>query len=283
MKQLNTLFLSLLISSIHSLGQEPSHVDLTFNKTVHLIFPSEVSYFDVGSGDVLAEKRNATLKLVAKNENFAETNLTVVTMDNVWYTFLLDYQKDITQLTYFIRISQGKKVEGSLVKNQKAESSSLEDHPRMNQTPSDTDYVPHCLEVIRKAPSYWDVGAVNKKVFLALNNIFIHNDKLYFVISVGNSSNINYDVDFLKMSVVNKKKLKKSSIQEDIKEPLFIYNNIEKLEARTKTHFMVFVFDKFTIPDDRKLVFELYEKKGGRNISFDIKKDLISNALPIYK
>lgn len=283
MKHLITLVLSFLISSTLSFGQEPAHVDLTFNKTVHLIFPSEVSYFDVGSGDVLAEKRNATLKLVAKNESFAETNLTVVTMDNVWYTFLLDYQKDITQLTFFIKIAQGKKVEGSLVKNQKAESSSLVDHQRLNQTGMDTDYVPHCLEVIRKAPSYWDVGAVNKKVFLALNNIFIHSDKLYFVISVGNSSNINYDVDFLKMSVVNKKKLKKSSIQEDIKEPLFIYNNIEKLEAKTKTHFMVFVFDKFTIPDDRKLVFELYEKKGGRNISFDIKKDLIINALPIYK
>ena len=44
---------------------------------------------------------------------------------------------------------------------------------------------------------------------------------------------------------------------------------------------MVFVYDKFTIPEDRKLLLEMYEKKGGRNIVFDVKKDLIGRVVEV--
>lgn len=282
MRHFYVTFFSFLVFCHVVKAQQPLRIELTFNKTVHLVFPEEVSYVDVGSNDVLVDQKKDMVKLAVKNEGFSETNLTVVTADNVWYTFLLDYEKDIKELTYFIKASQGKRVEGGFAKNGE-NMDPVVSSQKMAPMPKDSDYLSHCRQVVSRTPSYWDVGAVNKKIFLAVNNIFIHNDKLYFVVSVGNASNINYDIDFLKMSVVDKRKLKKSSIQEDIKEPLFVYNGIEVLPGNTKTHFMVFVFDKFTIPDDRKLVFELYEKKGGRNISFDIKKDLISRAVPIYK
>ena len=69
-------------------------------------------------------------------------------------------------------------------------------------------------------------------------------------------------------------------MQEDIKQPIFIYNKTDLIPAKTTELFIVLIYDKYTISSDQKLVFEMYEKKG-RNIPFDIKKDLISNAIPI--
>jgi len=81
--------------------------------------------------------------------------------------------------------------------------------------------------------------------------------------------------------VVNKKQLKRACIQEEIKQPLFVFNKTDQIPAKTKEVCMVFVYDKFTIPEDRKLLFEMYEKKGGRNISFDVKKDLIGRVVEV--
>jgi len=99
------------------------------------------------------------------------------------------------------------------------------------------------------------------------------------------TSKDNYSPTFppdpIQLTIMNKKQLKQSSIQGDIKQPLFVYNKTNQLPANTEELFMVLVYDKFTISDDQKLVFEMYEKKGGRNISFNIKRDLISKASPI--
>jgi conjugative transposon TraN protein len=276
------LFLSLLFFTNVIKAQEPKNVALTFNKTVHLIFPKDIYYFDVGSEDILVEQKNAILKLASKTDTFEQTNLTVVTIDNVWYTFLLNYEDDIKVLTYFIDPSDGKKVTGAMVKSSDAPAAEKIDKSNITKNQvSDTAYNSVCSQIISKSPSYLDVAAYSKKIYLALNNIFIYNEKLYFIISVGNSSNISYDINFIQLSVVNKTKLKLSSIQEENKTPLFVYNKIQKLPANTKSYIMIFVYDKFTIPDDQKLVFEMYEKKGGRKIAFDIKNDLIINALPV--
>ena len=38
------------------------------------------------------------------------------------------------------------------------------------------------------------------------------------------------------------------------------------------------VFEKFTLGPDKKLVFEMVEKNGGRLVRFDVLKDLIIKA-----
>ena len=285
---MTTMKLTLLIILTFSINlwskcQEPKPIWLTFNKTVHLIFPKDVYYYDVGSSAILVAQKNAILKLAPKINGFEETNLTVVTVDNVWYTFLLNYKSDIRELTYFIHATDGKKVDGALIKSTdpKNQTTLKTDSSSDTKNAKEEDLIRCCKEIIQKAPSYWNVASSNKKVYFALTNIFINNDKLYFSISLGNASSINYDINFIQMTIVNKKQLKQSSIQEDIKQPLFVYNKTNQLPAKTKELFMVLVYDKFTISDDQKLVFEMYEKKGGRNISFDIKRDLISKAIPI--
>lgn len=270
------LFSIVLLLPVLVFGQKAHPISLAFNKTVHLFFPAEVSYYDVGSSDVLIESKNDIVKLAPKVTDFEETNLTVITSDNVCYSFLLRYSADISMLTYFIKESAGQRI------NSSARSKMFADTVRtLNAVPShESSYIAVSREVIKKAPAYW-IGTTLKKVYLAINNVYVHQDKLYFVVSVGNSSQINYDINFIKFYTVDKKKLKKASRQEVEKMPLFSFNSIETVKAGTGDHPIIFVFEKFTIDSDKKLVIEMGEKKGGRNIAVDIAQDLIIKAVAV--
>ena len=69
----------------------PYALEVTFNKTVHVIFPSAIRYVDLGSADLLAAKADGTenvLRVKAALRDFSrESNLSVITEDGNYYTF----------------------------------------------------------------------------------------------------------------------------------------------------------------------------------------------------
>lgn len=267
-------FIVYFLIIVPSFNYAQNSVYLTFNKTVHMFFPAEISYYDVGSDDILIQSNSDILKLAPKTANFSETNLTVITSNNICYSFLVKYNGDIQNLTYFVKDSLGQKI-GSLTRT-KIRADSLSKSLPFGQ--GEGEYNSVCRDLIKKAPAYW-LGSTVKKVFLAMNNIYVHNDRLYFVVSVGNTSNINYDINFIKFYIVDKKKLKRASRQEVEKIPVYSFNNIDTINAQTNDHPIIFVFDKFTVDSDKKLVIELGEKKGGRNIAINITQDIIIKAV----
>ncbi len=82
--------------------------------------------------------------------------------------------------------------------------------------------------------------------------------------------NIPFDIDFLVFKIVDKKVAKRTAIQETIIEPVRAYNYMTSVKGK-KTESTVFAFQKFTIPDKKQLVVELFEKNGGRHQRFVIK------------
>lgn len=91
------IYLVLIVSSIwaaHATAKvmqdgpqqiEPRKIEAGFTKTVHILFPSPVTYIDIGSMDIIAGKADGAENVVrvkAAVRNFAaETNLTVITED----------------------------------------------------------------------------------------------------------------------------------------------------------------------------------------------------------
>lgn len=69
------------------------------------------------------------------------------------------------------------------------------------------------------------------------------------------------------MKIVDKKVMKQTSVQETVIYPLRAYNFVSQVGGN-KTEQTVFTIDKITIPNDKQLVIELFEKNGGRNQSF---------------
>ena len=69
----------------------PHGLEVTYDKTVHVIFPAEVRYVDLGSPDLIAGKADGAenvIRVKAPVRSFpSETNMSVITEDGSLYAF----------------------------------------------------------------------------------------------------------------------------------------------------------------------------------------------------
>lgn len=73
----------------------PHGLEVTYDKTVHIIFPAEVRYVDLGSPNLIAGKADGAenvIRVKATVRDFrSETNMSVITEDGSFYTFNVKY------------------------------------------------------------------------------------------------------------------------------------------------------------------------------------------------
>ena len=73
----------------------PHGLEITYDKTVHVIFPAPVKYVDLGSTNLIAGKADGAenvIRVKATTRNFREeTNMSVITEDGNFYTFNVKY------------------------------------------------------------------------------------------------------------------------------------------------------------------------------------------------
>ena len=81
----------------------PYALEVTFSKTVHIIFPAAIRYVDLGSADLLAAKADGTenvLRVKAARKGFPEeSNLSVITDDGSYYSFNVKYADEPVKLS----------------------------------------------------------------------------------------------------------------------------------------------------------------------------------------
>lgn len=81
----------------------PYGLDVTFDKTVHLIFPSAIRYVDLGSQNIIAgkaEDAENVLRVKASVKDFeTETNMSVICEDGSFYTFNVKYADEPEKLS----------------------------------------------------------------------------------------------------------------------------------------------------------------------------------------
>ncbi len=249
----------------------PYALEVTFSKTVHIIFPSAIRYVDLGSADLLAAKADGAenvLRVKAAMRDFSkESNLAVITEDGAYYTFNVKYADEPVKLsvemTDFIH-------DGEAVNRP---NNAMEIYMRELGSES-----PLLVKLIMKSIYKNDnreikhIGSKRFGIQYTLKGIYTHNGLLYFHMQLKNSSNVPFDVDYITFKIVDKKLAKRTAIQEQVIMPLRAHNNLTWIGGK-KTERVVFTLPKFTIPDDKHLIIELNEKEGGRHQSF-----IVNNA-----
>ena len=252
----------------------PYALEVTFSKTVHIIFPSAIRYVDLGSADLLAAKADGAenvLRVKAALRDFSrESNLAVITEDGAYYTFNVKYADEPVKLsvemTDFIH-------DGEAVNRP---NNAMEIYMRELGSES-----PLLVKLIMKSIYKNDkreikhIGSKRFGIQYTLKGIYTHNGLLYFHIQLKNSSNVPFDVDYITFKIVDKKVAKRTAIQEQVIMPLRAHNNLTLIGGK-RTERVVFTLPKFTIPDDKQLIIELNEKEGGRRQSFVVENaDLV--------
>ncbi|SHG36422.1 conjugative transposon protein TraN [Dysgonomonas macrotermitis] len=254
----------------------PYGLEVTFDKTVHIIFPAPIQYVDLGSNRIIAGKAGTSeniLRVKASIKDFeAETNMAVITQDGSYYTFNVKYASEPEKLN----IEMKDFMHDGIAANRPNNSMDI----YLKELGSES---PRIVYLVNRAIYNTDkrlvkhIGSKRFGIQYLLKGIYSHNNLLYLHTSIKNSSNVPFDIDFVRMKIVDKKMVKQTAIQETVIYPLRAYNFISSVGGN-QVERTVFTIDKVTIPNDKQLVIELFEKNGGRNQSFVIENEDLLRA-----
>ena len=293
------IYLTLIVSSIwaaHATAKampdgpqqiEPRKIEAGFTKTVHILFPSPVTYIDIGSMDIIAGKADGAENVVrvkAAVRNFAaETNLTVITEDGGFFTFDVHYAENPAVSTLNLTVQEPQP--GGVKKL------STTDTPQQPAPASEGRVL--LREVGREKPATikrmlsdiyrqnrTDVKGIRTKKYgieVEVLGIYVSNDVIYIHTCMYNDTNISFEVDARQFIVADKKLAKRTAQQQTPLEILRVCNDpaVVRGHQRQRT---VFALPKLTIADDKVLLLEIIEKNGARHQTTEIPSREISNA-----
>ena len=266
---------------------EPRKIEAGFTKTVHILFPSPVTYIDIGSMDIIAGKADGAENVVrvkAAVRNFAaETNLTVITEDGGFFTFDVYYAENpaVSTLNLIVQEPQPESMKKPAAVG----------YPQPTAPASEGRVL--LREVGREKPATikrmlsdiyrqnrTDVKGIRTKKYgieVEVLGIYVSNDVIYIHTCMYNDTNISFEVDARQFIVADKKLAKRTAQQQTPLEILRVCNDpaVVRGHQRQRT---VFALPKLTIADDKVLLLEIIEKNGARHQTTEIPSREISNA-----
>ena len=254
----------------------PHALEVCYEKTTHIIFPSEIVYCDLGNENLvagLADGVKNVLRVKSAFKSFKqETNLSVITEDGSYYSFNVKFAKEPLllniEMTDFLHDGE------AVNRPNNAQEIYLErlgsESPMLVKLIMKSIYKQNKREIKH-------IGSKRFGVQFLLKSIYANNGMLYFHTELKNTSNIAFDVDYVSFKIVDKKVIKRTAMQEQILEPLRAQNYVTVVHGKQSER-TVFALEKFTIPDDKQLVIEIAEKEGGRHQSFVVENEDIVRA-----
>ncbi len=241
----------------------PYALEVTFDKTTHIIFPSSIRYVDLGNSNLIAGKAGDAenvLRVKAAMQWFAgETNMAVITEDGAFYSFNVRFAKEPLKLNIEMKDFLN---DGSA---QNRPNNSIEVFLKeLNQES------PTLVRMIMK--SIYDqntrllrhIGSKVLGIQWLVKGVYTHNDLIYFHAELKNTSAVPYNIDYITFKLVDKKLVKRTTTQETVLQPVRAYNYVTRVESKA-TERIVFAFPIFTIPQEKLLEIDLHEKDGGRH------------------
>ena len=253
----------------------PYGVEVTFAKTVHIIFPAAVRYVDLGSNHIIAGKADGAenvIRVKATTEGFpGETNFSVICEDGSFFSFNAKYAREPEMLNIEMK---------DFLEN---EDTSDFSHTRMNIHFRELgNESPLLVKLIMQSIYKEDrreirhLGCKRFGVQFLLKSVHSHNGLFYFHTETRNRSNVAFRTDFIRFKIVDKKVPKRTAIQERVIDPVRSYNEVLVTEGKSDVR-TVYAVPQFTIPDDKLLVIELFEKDGGRHQTIRVENaDLVA-------
>tara|TARA_R110002073_G_scaffold42838_2_gene119457 strand:+ start:4531 stop:5361 length:831 start_codon:yes stop_codon:yes gene_type:complete len=242
-------------------------------KNVALFFPEPIRQGVTGADNFVftynREKEQYFGLLQAKPGK--ESNLLVINRNGSIFSYIVRYKSQLTKLNYFVpkasSIGNEKPIVNDTTVVKKIENSVD------NKTFYYTKFSSYLLDKRQR------IGTIQKRnegIVLSIKNIVFDKEELYFVIQIENKSTLDYDLNFLNLSVETRQKGKKKSLQKLFQEPIFIYKLPQRITEGEVLR-MVYVMPKFSISNDRRMVVELNEKNGERDLKLKVSHKYINN------
>ncbi|MDN3664071.1 DUF4138 domain-containing protein [Algibacter miyuki] len=270
------LVISLILFFTTVKAQQQINLDTIYannNKNVALFFPNPIRQGITGSDNFVftynrdQEQYFGLLQAIPGNDS----NLLIINNNGAIFSYIVKYKETLNKLNYFIPDSASIGNETPMNKANENNGNSFDSFDyKINY------YERFCSYLINRRQRIGKLKKRKDAIVLKIENIVFDKAELYFVITIENKSSLDYDVNFLNLSIQTRKKGKKKSLQELCLEPIFKYNVPSKIKEKQTIKF-VYVVSKFSISDERLVLLDLNEDNGERNIKLKIADKTINN------
>jgi len=251
------------------------------HKNVALFFPEPIRQGITGSENFVFTYNRETqqhLGLLQATPG-KESNLLIIGNSGSIFSYIIRYSEQLEKLNYFIPGSKsiGNEIPQISEKNSETIQNPAEISEIENRLAGRETYYQNFSSHLLK--SNQRIGRIKKRndgINLRLENIVFDREELYFVIEIKNGSPIDYELNFLNISVETRKNGKKKSIQKLVLEPVFKYN-LPGIIPEGKTARFVYVLPKFSIAADKVVMIDLKELNGERDLKLKVRKRVVNN------
>jgi hypothetical protein len=274
----------------------------TSNKNTTLFFSNPIKNGIVGNENFTFgyNKENYGKIGILKSTPGEESNLLVITENGNIFSFIIRYKKDIDKINYFINDSlaigneSGNVYKESPVKklNQRVEKIitpkisdvSISEAVTVNSYEKDEEeskdatklYEKICLGEIDKPIFYNRIYGTKDKITVKLKNIRYLKNELYLTVILKNESTLDYDINYLNFYITSRNKKKNTASQTIPYKSKYIHNLPTKIKAGQNIE-VVYVYQKFSINENKILLIEMTEDNGERIVKLEIPNTFINN------
>ncbi|WP_312352570.1 conjugative transposon protein TraN [Sphingobacterium siyangense] len=278
MKKQTKLILLLLMFAISSFAQSQNSVNLPVvfvsnTSTVHFVSPEPIQYVDISTNNFVGEiavENILSIKYNPTQPDSSKSKLTIqapcdAVVTVIGQSFYAQYRLSYITETQYTSAASSIEI--------------LPDAMRALEFPentlSKTEMKNLSLDMLKRRRSFFNVSTKKDKMLVHLNNIYAFGNYIFVDISFKNTTKIKYDIDEFRFNIKDKRITKATNIQDIEITPVFTLYDQPYFK---KNYRNIFVFKKFTFPNDKILSLQMTEKQiSGRTIELKIDyRDLLN-------
>lgn len=269
--------LTILIVVITATLRGQENVSVNLYKSTQLIFQDKIVDYHVGTENVLIEveiRENIAILKAVEEDDFVETNLYVSTKSGYHYNFIINYDQDPKNQTRLISL------DNAIVKPTDYTILSKKEKITRNQEIEKGGIATQVVNDKRRVKRMFQQY---DKIILRYVNHYYQDQKLYYKLEIENKSNQDFQIEFIKFF----KRIKpKGSRKSDTRKAFIENQDYELLLGKDvigsdSKETYVYQFNKFSLNKEQKLLIDLKEKNGNRDMELLVDSRLTNDPLSI--
>lgn len=245
-------------------------IGISSTKMTSLIFPGSIKAGIKVSGDISVLRvkglENA-IEIRAIAPNFEPTNLSIYCGDGYLYSFDLYYDSLPTILNYRIK-------HGGNEANSEVDFTNISSPIQITGLPTDEITLSQHAQELSNRRGFLHKAVSHEDIRMRIKGIYVKDSLLWMTFKIQNYSQVPYRPQYFKLSILDKKRAKRTAVQQVPIDPIFL-----KLpESIVKTNTFSIGFPLFTIDETKILIAQIEEQNGGRSLQMKLSHKLLLKA-----
>ena len=258
------LSLSVLSAKAQTTYMEMEQLTVNDQVTTVITASEPIRFVDISTDKVVGDQPiNNTIRLKPKDNVYADGEVLAIV------TIVTERYRTQYALLYTTRMQEA-------VTDKEIECSERNAYNNPAVSLSTADMTKYARQIWSSSAKYRNVATKMHRMVMRLNNIYSVGDYFFIDFSIENKTNIRFDIDEIRVKLVDKKLAKATNAQTIELTPAMI---LEPGKTFRHGYRNVLVIKKMTFPNDKLLTVEMTEKQiSGRNISLNIDYEDVLSA-----